>query len=344
MHQIREVDDNFYLRAESKRVFLASVIGGGAWITGLIIASASPIDYVWVRSGTILLFTTWICVFCYFETIWVLKRIDEDWVKRRQPTTQDFGAHDKTNIYLQFKLNDILRVQEGFEAMMRFLVKEFSCENLLCYVELSQYMMTWGQLPVIPPERTRGDPMAYSNLQSDHDDDASITAEQRRANNNNVRINVGSHNKNGSNVDIRGPSDGIEVERFEYFENPEFSDELTHYQYIMQKYVNDSACLQINISGGLRGDAHRMSPGPDSEEILKLFNNIRAELWQLMRDSFTRFRATTEYKKLAEVLANIPKFKAKINNGQSSPRNHNHPPSVDFGIHNNNTGQTVHIR
>ena len=27
--------------------------------------------------------------------------------------------------------------------MMRFLVKEFSCENLLCYVELSQYIVAW---------------------------------------------------------------------------------------------------------------------------------------------------------------------------------------------------------
>ena len=52
-----------------------------------------------------------------------------------------------------------------------------------------------------------------------------------------------------------------------------------------------------------------------------------------MRDSFTRFRSTPEYK-LAEVLATNPKFKLKFRNGQSSPRNHthnNHGPSVDFG-------------
>ena len=75
------------------------------------------------------------------------------------------------------------------------------------------------------------------------------------------------------NSDIH--NDGVDVERFEYFENPEFVDELTHYQYIMQKYVNDSACLQINISGGLEVK-HIKYPGPDSEEILKLFNSIRA--------------------------------------------------------------------
>ena len=152
MHQIREVDDNFYLKAESRRIFVSSLIGGGSWIIGLIIASASNnLDYVWVRSGTILLFTTWICVICYFETIWVLKRIDEDWVKLRQPTNNyPTGSPDNKSIYLSFKLGDVLQVQEGFEAMMRFLVKEFSCENLLCYVELSQYIVTWGGSPVIP--------------------------------------------------------------------------------------------------------------------------------------------------------------------------------------------------
>ena len=72
MHQIRESDDNFYLRAESKRIFIASVVGGGSWIIGLIVAFSSNIEYIWVRSGTILLHNLDLCI-CYFETIWVLK-------------------------------------------------------------------------------------------------------------------------------------------------------------------------------------------------------------------------------------------------------------------------------
>ena len=114
----------------------------------------------------------------------------------------------------------------------------------------------------------------------------------------------------------------------------------------MQKYVNDSACLQINISGGLRSSCHRIGTdrGPPEEVILKMFKDIREELWQLMRDSFTRFRATVEYKKLCEVLVNLPKFQERVKNGHSSPRHHEHPPSVDYNIKNNNMGQSnTHI-
>eukprot|EP00483_Globobulimina_turgida_P013711 UN13737 len=113
-----------------------------------------------------------------------------------------------------------------------------------------------------------------------------------------------NHNKNGSLHDINHRSEQMKVERFPYFENPEFDDELTHYEYIMQKYIYDSACLQINISGALRGEAQINSPGMDNIRIIKMINCIRSELWSLMRDSFTRFRSTTEYKKLAEYLQN----------------------------------------
>lgn len=185
--------------------------------------------------------------------------------------------------------------------------------------------------------------MGYENLQSDRDEDASMTIEQR--NNVQMQIDMSSmqhhnggpttapseskHGKNGSIAEdiIR---EQLAVEQFEYFENPEFEDELAHYEYIMQKYVYDSACLQINISGALRNEAQLVSPGMDSVRIIKMLNAIRAELWALMRDSFTRFRSTVEYRKLADILQNHKKFTGRFRNGQSSPRTNN-PPSGDFG-------------
>ena len=178
--------------------------------------------------------------------------------------------------------------------------------------------------------------MGYTNF-ADVDDEISMTASQK---------SNGMHNKHGSDVN---DVDGQEIERFDYFEIPQFSDELTHYEYIMQKYVKDSACLQINISGGLRSDAHRMPAvntalhTPDSEEILKLFNNIRAELWQLMRDSYTRFRATADYKKLCELLANKPEFQNTLNRHQNRPRIHEYPPSLDYNIKNNVEHLDTHL-
>eukprot|EP01084_Bolivina_argentea_P271764 462498_1 len=257
MRQTREVHDIFFLKAESKRIFFVSLIGGIAWIIGLIIAHAhyagiaTNIGFIWGKSAASILFATWLCVFCYFETIWLLKRIDFEWahrnIKKYRKKTNDI------NMYAYLKLGDILQCQEGFEAMVRFLVKEFSCENLLCYVELSQYICTWAINDI---------DSIHSNSRSEH----------------------------------------LKVEQFPYFENPEFEDELAHYEYIMQKYIYDSASLQINISGTLRLEAQTVVPGMESDRIIKMINAIRSELWSSMRDSFTRFRSTTEYSKLADKL------------------------------------------
>merc|ERR1711994_809205 len=48
-------------------------------------------------------------------------------------------------------LADVLNQQEGFEALMGFLVKEFSSENLMCFVELSQYINMWQPMDVMSP-------------------------------------------------------------------------------------------------------------------------------------------------------------------------------------------------
>lgn len=135
------------------------------------------------------------------------------------------------------------------------------------------------------------------------------------------------HNKNGSIHEEPVNSTKLTVERFPYFENPEFEDELAHYEYIMQKYIYDSACLQINISGALRHEAQTLSPGMESSRIIKMINQIRAELWSLMRDSFTRFRNTADYRKFAGGLVsdkNDLKRKADKNN-HHSPRNQQFP-------------------
>ena len=100
-----------------------SLVGGAAWSGGLIAINAVSVDFIWARSATVLLFTTWVCAFCYFETIWVLKRIDVD-IEADKLSMHASGAVAMLNLV------DILRTQEGFEAMMRFLVKEFSCEIL----------------------------------------------------------------------------------------------------------------------------------------------------------------------------------------------------------------------
>merc|ERR1719203_2054560 len=83
-----------------------------------------------------------------------------------------------------------------------------------------------------------------------------------------------------------------------------FFAELDHFEYIMQKYIYDSATLQINISSAMRLEAATVSPGMDSERLVKMMNQIKSELHTNMKDSFARFKNTPEFNKLAEVLQN----------------------------------------
>jgi len=232
---------------------------------------------------------------------------------------------------LSLKLADVLQVQEGFEAMMRFLVKEFSCENLLCYVELSQYVATW-QPPINPST------INQRSVEYDEDTNTVTTFNEEISDNITTSMHIQMQGQSPTNkhyktssmhdamamarLDDAHSSEQLQSAQFAYFENPEFEDELAHYEYIMQKYIYDSACLQINISGGLRHEAQTVSPGMDSVRIIQLINDIRAELWSLMRDSFTRFRATKDYKKMAEVLRTKKELENKQN--AQSPRNHHH--------------------
>eukprot|EP01083_Nonionella_stella_P063327 164555_1 len=336
MHQIPSVNDNFYIKSEASRIFFITLIGGTLWIIGLIVASSMHLPFILIKAGRVVLFTTWICIYCYVETIWVLKKIDSDW-SAHHPRQQKRSQHDMLggtgSIYASLRLGDILQEQQGFEAMMRFLVKEFSCENLLCYVELSQYITRWVD-EAEPRRNVQQRSNDYDEENGMYIEDDTSATDQHIQSVQSSALSSNIHKKHKSIHDLHmdehhaAIAEQKKVERFPYFENPDFLDELTHYGYIMQKYIYDSACLQINISGQLRHDAQRMSPGPDSAKIIQMINQIRGELWGLMRDSFTRFRTTDDYKRLAD------KLHKKKPERFGSPRNthaqNQQVPSSDF--------------
>merc|ERR1719474_178274 len=115
------------------------------------------------------------------------------------------------------------------------------------------------------------------------------------------------------------------VDEFRYFTDPDFKEQIVHYDYIMQKYVHDAASLQINISSELRRQCLKLapgsgvSPGVDTSRIVTMIKAIRSELWVLMRDSFSRFKRTSDYRKLVEVLA-TKTDRYKHGHSASSPR------------------------
>ena len=244
MQKIKKVDDNFHFKKEAHRIFYISIIAVLIWICGLIIRSTSDVSYIWVKGGIILSFTTWICAFCYFETRWVLHKfggfsnsVDLDLL--HASTNASFNTMRRSlETERRLNLQDILKTQEGFEAMMRFLSKEYSAENLLCYVQISQYISMWA-----------------------------------------------------------GESD-IELYTFPYFKNRSWDNELTHYLYLCEKYITLGSEFEVNIPYSLRKEAESVSPGIDSERIIKVCNSIGEALWVLMLHSFSRFKQTAQYKRL----------------------------------------------
>ena len=137
MCQVKQVDDAFYIKDESYRLFIVFAITFCVVYVLHILKWNFVIEYIWFRTFISILFITCVGCFCYFETMWVLKRFDRDWKKWEQK------QNVKPDVYSQYTLSNILQVQKGFEAVMRFLLKEFSCENLLCYVEATLFLIEW---------------------------------------------------------------------------------------------------------------------------------------------------------------------------------------------------------
>jgi len=294
MRNIVGMEDHLLLKKEGRSVFLISAVGLLFWILGLILVMAMRTDlpFVYARSGQLVLFTTWVCVLCYYETIFVLHHSGASGGKSSSggggggassPKSGSMGSRDHDggggggtdSRHQGYSLQEVLTVQVGFEAMMRFLVKEFSCENLLCFVELCQYINTWR-----------------SNYQKHNATDVSADSQ-----NNDKLVAHPQQNSVSPDADNEDAY-SFPIEDFPYFAKPIFEDELGHYEYIQQKYINNDASLQINISHALRQEAQTKSPGMVDANSLRLFDKIRKELWGLMGDSFQRFRSTQEYKRL----------------------------------------------
>ena len=139
MYYVNQVYDDLHIKGETHRLFVLCAIALCMLFVLFMLKWNFVLQYIWITTLLSILFITWIGCFCYFETIGLLNSIDKYWVSLRRPLSS--ASED---IYLQeYKLSDILQVQSGFEAMMRFLVKEFSCENLLCYVEATQFVLYW---------------------------------------------------------------------------------------------------------------------------------------------------------------------------------------------------------
>eukprot|EP01083_Nonionella_stella_P233052 821525_1 len=141
MYGVNEAEggqDGCILKSDALRFNIITITSMCFWVIGSIVYSKARdnIPFVAVQSGAILLFTLWVCVCCYLETIWIMKKLD----------IKDIEEEKRSEIcqqYAQVRLEDILQFYSGYAVMMRFLMRELSCENLMCYIELTQFVSRW---------------------------------------------------------------------------------------------------------------------------------------------------------------------------------------------------------
>merc|ERR1712129_655367 len=99
--------------------------------------------------------------------------------------------------------------------------------------------------------------------------------------------------------------DKMEKIKFDYFTSPIFESDsiLDHFDYLVTKYVKHHAELEINISRILRHVMTGMpTSGADANCLLQRANDVRKELWLLLKHSFSRFKSNDEHRKLVRYM------------------------------------------
>lgn len=113
MNQIKEIDYNFYLIAETKRTFIACIIYGGWQMVWAIVRTATNVEHIWARSMSLLVYINFICILCYLETMDVIKIIDKDCQLSTVSNLETVMAYDCiTVLKLGIYTADVLQVQK----------------------------------------------------------------------------------------------------------------------------------------------------------------------------------------------------------------------------------------
>ena len=173
------------------------------------------------------------------------------------------------------KLIDVLSDREGFDLFVVHLLKEFSTENVLAVVELTQYRTYYQDVDWGLDYLLRDRPKQSQSL--------------RMSNGGNRLIQIPEH-----------------VPRSEVIHDDEL-EMVDKVRYLVEKYIVEGARFQVNISGIQRQETmdkyQQLILGTMLEmEGQYIFDSVRSSIMVLMGDSLRRFETTKEYKMLKSKL------------------------------------------
>lgn len=186
----------------------------------------------------------------YIQTGWVLYGIQRKNAKSEK-LVSSINDEWESNISLQ----RVLKSKEGFEVFMDFLVAEYSTENLLCYVEATQFLRKWKY--VIYRIKYLQNQNNNNNGNNNNKEANEILVSQAT---NYVQKQIMSDNKKDDNDIDNQPwafhdKESILI-KFEWVKKPPVMQEENinlwdHFRYLRQKYISATSAHQVNIRSAL---------------------------------------------------------------------------------------------
>ena len=207
------------------------------------------------------------------------------------------------NVNVNIKLGDILCNEKGFESFILHLSGEFSIENLLCLVELCQFQMFIYQY------------LLNNNIINEYDNDDT-----------NKLLIFGTSIIWPLNV----PKSIIVFGENEKDDEMDYDDDMQFYyickikaKKLFEKYINTSSEYEVNLSYSVRNkllslmrneslwmlnnNKHRRTKKSRIEkmsliDLMHIFDDVMAEVFQLMQDAFNRFKNTNQFDKVKNLI------------------------------------------
>mmetsp|Transcript_66888 Transcript_66888/g.59990 ORF Transcript_66888/g.59990 Transcript_66888/m.59990 type:complete len:711 (-) Transcript_66888:223-2355(-) len=251
--KVRSIHDNFHIKDEvllfAKSSVVIAIILVIMFGISRGVAGVGDVDAQnWIVLIWSILVMGLLTIVSYIQTGWVLYGIQRK-NEKSEKLVKSINDEWESNVDLQ----RVLKSKEGFEVFMDFLVAEYSTENLLCYVEATQFLRKWKYVIY----RIR-----YLQNQNNKNGTTDTKSNQTLVSQatNFVQKQIIENNKNDDNDIDNQPwafhdKESILI-KFEWVKKPPVMKEENinlwdHFRYLRQKYISATSAHQVNIRSAL---------------------------------------------------------------------------------------------
>ena len=232
---------------------------------------------IWYKSNVII-YVIWILGIHYYETHSLQSQLQSN---------ASINAKKMTNTFHEFMNGGWSELQEFWI----YLTNMHCCEELLAYMDVVSYIDMWLESPQISSKYAKG------ILCGIPDRVKKMRVDRRR-------LIVNGYMRMQNVVlpkeiivvvceiyeEFYGDTDVLLIEHCQLIENIEFQDEIVHLEHILNKYIYDSARMQIHISSDLKDALETTSPGCQCGcDLEGVMHSLRLELLDRLNRDYLMF-------------------------------------------------------